>query len=184
MKKTMESLLTLEVKDRNGKTVKKITKPLRSYVIAWLQLIECQIEIANVTIKDYAGVNQDTARGLMAINASVGDDTLGMVVGTGTTPVTNLDWTMETLIAHGAGAGQLNYGVQSKVTTAEVGANIDFLLVRTFTNGSGNTINVTEFGLVVSCDAHDFLCIHDVTTAVSVLNGQTLTVTYTLRTTV
>ena len=183
----IEALYTLEVKDKNGKTVSKITKPCKSFTIAFLQIIESQLfpnsplnarDITNTlnAINDHAtNLNQE-------VNAA--DDTRGTLVGTGTTPVDNLDYVMETQITHGVGAGQLSYGASSKVTTAEVGANVDLQSIRTFTNNSGAEINVTEIGVYGYSFADIYMLLHEIVTLTAVANGQTLTVTITFRTTV
>lgn len=181
---------TLEVKDKNGKTVSKVTKPCHSFTIAMLQLIEVQsFGYTNVNIRDILNsvesVKDDA--GNLESQGIIGNVGVGIVVGTGTTPVTNTDYVMEALIAHGVGAGQLSYGAGSKVTTAEVGVNVDLQKIRTFSNTSGGTINVTEIGIHsegISVASHDFLTLHEIVTLTAVANGQTLTVTITYRTTV
>ena len=183
----IEALYTLEVKDKNGKTVSKVTKPCHSFVLAFMQLIEVQFYGSSVTIKDTAGANQaiTTNQYNLLSGGPVGDANKGTLVGTGTTPVDNLDYVMETLIAHGVGAGQLSYAGNSKVTTAEVGANVDFQFLRSFVNSSGDTINVTEIGIYSQMIADKLgMTLHEIVTSTPVLNGQTLTVTITFRTTV
>jgi len=184
----LQALYTLEVKDKNGKTVSKETKPCKSFVLQFLQVLEGQLDPDNsIVIKDTSNVDQtcDENEHAFDISAIVGTTTYGLLVGTGTTPVTTTDYTMETLIAHGTGAGELSYGVASKVTTAEVGVNVDFQTLRTFTNTSGNTINVTEIGLACVANLNYLMLIlHEIVASTPVLNGQTLTVTITLRTTV
>lgn len=185
----IEALYTLEVKDKNGKTVSKITKPCKSFVLQFLQMLETQIFPTSTptTVTDITGTDYTTSAHAQNFKADalVTDDAVGMLVGTGTTPVDNLDYVMETKIAHGVGAGQLSYGATSKVTSAEVGANVDFQLIRTFTNSSGSTINVTEIGIYGwIANSYKFLMLHEIVTLTAVPNGQTLTVTITYRTTV
>ena len=183
----IEALITLEVKDKKGKTVSKVTKPCKSFVIQFLQLLEVHLYPSEaVTITDITGTpnaSEEHATNF-AMESPVGYDSLGILVGTGTTPVTNADYVMETLIAHGVGAGQLSYGATSKVTTAEVAPNVDLQLLRTFTNSSGSTINVTEIGIYGSQTTNTILMLHEIVALTPILNGQTLTVTITLRTTV
>ena len=183
-------LYQLIVKDKNGKIIRKTRfKRSKSFVLQFLQLLEIQLYYAGIAAlkrtdgtSDAETVDVDNFRA----NGGVGLTTFGVVVGTGTTSPTSADYVMETLIAHGVGAGQLSYGATSKTAAAVVGANVDFILTRTFNNGSGNTINVTEAGLYcyVSNAGKYAMIIHDVFSAVAVTNGQTLTVNYTFRTTV
>jgi len=182
--------LKVQVTDKNGKVVSTIEKKSESFVLQFLQFIQVQLMQTGVSIKD----NTNTARNVIKYDANlkglglVNDDTDGILVGTGTTTPTNTDYVMETLIDHGVGATQLSYGSQSIIAAQEVGANVDFQVVRAFLNSSGGTINVTEAGLQVigrySSTYADFLIIHDVFGAVAVADGETITVTYTLRTTV
>ena len=186
---TFKLYLTTKVTDRNGRVVHKKTRASKSFVLQFLQLLETQLYGTVVSIDNTAGVAKNinpNAIGLRC-NPAVTVSTYGIQVGTGATATASADYVMETLIAHGVGAGELQYGAHSKVTAQIVGANVDFQLSRTFVNGSGGGINVTEFGLTMvgqSVGNEYFLCIHDVIGAVAVANGQTLTVTYTLRTTV
>lgn len=176
--------------NKTGKVVYRNKTVSESFVLQFLQFLEVQVyPSVDVNIQDFTDTTracQDHATSFKAEGA-VTDDQTGIIVGTGTTPVASNDVAMETLIAHGTAAGELSYGAMSKTTTAIVGVNVDLIMTRTFNNGSGSTINVTEVG--IQCygyygAASAFLIVHDVSTAVPVANGQTLTVNYTFRTTV
>ena len=190
MKGSLSLFYQITVTDKNGKVVRKTRmRRSKSFVLAFLKMLEAEFNTATgIQVKDTAGANIEANYGYTALFACVapaGTVTTGIVVGTGTTPHATDDYVMETLIAHGSGATQLNYGSQSFINAVEVGANVDFQLVRSFTNASGSTINVTEIGLYNQLASTKFaLTIHDVITAVPVLNAETITVTYTLRTTV
>ena len=186
----LKLILGVEVKDAKGKTTFKKSLPSRSLTIAFLQIFEAlAIPTSSVTIKDYLGADKmvtDHADDFN-MNAIAGAVDKGIIVGTGSTAPDNLDYVMETPIAHGTGAGELSYGSESEVTTAEVGPNVDYIQSRTFNNGSGGAINVTEFGIYAWAYAGGdfiFMIAHDVTAPVNVPNSSTLTVTYTFRTTV
>ena len=184
----LEAIYTLEVKDKTGKTVSKVIKPCKSFVLQFLQILEVQIYTTAVTMKDTSGTDRGVPVTLESFDCKtsggVGQTTTSILVGTGTTPVDNLDFSMESLIAHGVGVGELSYGDTSKVTSAEVGANVDFQLIRTFSNTSGGTINVTEVGIVARGGSYYMLILHEIVTSTPVANGQTLTITITFRTTV
>lgn len=189
MKNSIGLYYQLTVSDKKtGKIIRKTKlKRSKSFVLQFLQILEIQMfPSVNVTITDISGNSYSSADnvGNFSCEGAVGNTNQGTVVGTGTTTETNTDTAMETLIAHGVGAGQLSYGATSKTTTAEVGANVDFIITRTFTNSSGGSINVTEAGLHCLYNGTRYgLAIRDVFSAVAVGNGQVLTVTYTLRTT-
>lgn len=185
------------IKDKNGKIIKQSKwTPCHSFLKQFLQTLESMFCNANMTVKDTGGTNRTIIRNgttrafLIYITAGDNDDNFGIVVGTGTTSPTNTDFQLETQITHGVGAGQLDYGAHSTTTTTVVGNNVDFVVSRDLYNGSGSTITVTEIGIytrsentvAVSCY---FCSIRDVLTASQdVLNTQTLTIQYTLRTTV
>ena len=195
----IEALLKCEVRDpKTGKLVSTMEKKCESFTIAFLQILEAYMRgtAATVSVRDI----DNTLQSLPHATASLGvvimvyavddDDAYGTIVGTGTTAPTNLDYVIETPIAHGVGAGQLDYNVQSFTTAGVVGPNVDFILTRTFLNGSGGDITVEEIGIYARSkntpagDTKYFLILRDVTGGVVVANGLTLTVTITLRTTV
>lgn len=179
----------LIVRDKKGKVIRKTRKKLsRSWVIQFLEILDCHLTATTRAITDDTNTEVSyTGSKAMNAEAAAGDVTKGIVVGTGTTPEDDTDYALETKVAHGAGAGQLNYGAQSHTDAAIVGVNVDFIFTRTFTNASGGSIAVTEIGILVHASTtttYHWLIIHDVFAAVDVGNGQTLTVEYTIRTTV
>lgn len=198
----IELFYRILVHDKKGKLVRRTRlRKSKSFVIAFLQHFEVMAN--HVYDEDGASVNIINTSGALKACASAGnpsnkyyslscpDDSssYGIVVGSGSTPPDNLDYALETLITHGVGAGQLDYGAHNWTTTAEIGANVDLVISRTYYNGSGSTITVNEIGIVVlsffAIGANAFLLIRDVLGAgVDVLDTQTLTVQYTLRTTV
>jgi hypothetical protein len=81
--------------------------------------------------------------------APSGNATFGIVVGTGSTTVTNDDFKLQTQIAHGNGAGQLQH-LATTVEGVTVAGNVTTLTVkRLVTNASGSNITVNEVGLIV-----------------------------------
>ena len=174
-------------------------KPSRSYVLQFLQWVYCMNDDLNdLSMRDTGNtlrtVLEDTVCQFFDhmgyVMAGAGVDTYGIVVGTGTAAEDNADYALQTQIAHGSGAGQLEYGGQQETDPAIVGPNVDLLLTRNFVNASGDSITVEEIGLYVRIydeelipAARYFLFLRDLETQ-AVANGQTLTVIYTLRTTV
>lgn len=69
---------------------------------------------------------------------------LGTVIGTGTTAPTFTDDTMDTLVTHGSGAGQMLYEQCSVVNQA---TNQELFVGRTFRNDSGSPVTINEIGL-------------------------------------
>ena len=189
MKSSIGLFYQLTVTDKNGKIIRKTRlRRSKSFCIAFLRAIMIHMLIhANKTIKDVLGADETCPPyvNMLSSNGAVGDVARGIVLGTGTTTPDNLDYVMETLIAHGSGAGELNYAAQTDIEAQEIGANIDYQLIRSFQNLSGGTINVTEAGIYSHIQITKYaMIVHDVFTAVPVGDGQTITVTYTFRTTV
>jgi len=187
MKPNIQVFYRISVRDdKTGKIVKKgRLRRSKSFVLQFLQIIQSNAFNANLTVKDTGGTNQTLIPGLGGnMQGGVGDQTYGIVVGTGSTTVTNTDNKLATQIATGSGSGQLNYGLESQVAAQVVGANVDYTNTRTFQNLSGATITINEIGLYVltSASGQKYCIIHDLATQ-AVLNNQTATVTYTLRTT-
>jgi hypothetical protein len=192
------------IHDKQGTLVKRTRwKESESFVLQFLQHIDVLVNHAQgvagiaASTKDMGGTSRNLQAltlgpwftvNFLAVFSADNDATYGVLVGTGTTAVTNVDYKIETLIAHGVGAGQLDYGAHSRTAAQVVGSNVDFVISRAFYNGSGGSITVNEIG--ISCATVDsggntryFLIVRDVITPVAVANAQTLTVQYTLRTT-
>jgi len=182
----------LVLTDKNGKVIRRFRKRLsRSFVIQFLEMIDSLTNITGgiATITDISNNERtpvDTS--VLSMNGGAGDVYRGIVVGTGTGAESNTNYCLGTQIAHGSAANQLNYGVQSIVPTQVVGANVDLVLSRVFTNNSGASITVTEIGVyayITATSTQTGCIIRDLLAAgVAVGNGQQLTVSYTLRTTV
>lgn len=84
----------------------------------------------------------------MNVGGAAGQTTLGIVLGTGTNPVTIGDYALQTLLAEGSGSGQLNYQAQATDTTPNTsGSTRSFVIKRQVINNSGADITVNEIGL-------------------------------------
>lgn len=192
------------IHDEKGKLIKRTHwKKSESFLLQFLQHLDAAFSTlygntgTAISIKDLGGASR-TIQGqiaspllwqFMCVFDADNSAAYGIQVGTGITTPTNADYVMATLIAHGVGSGQLDYGAHSRTAAQVVGANVDFVISRTFYNGSGASITVNEIG--IACSTRDtgatqryFLLARDVVTAVTVDNAKTLTVQYTVRTTV
>lgn len=115
-------------------------------------------------------------------------DTMGIVVGTGSTAVNIADYNLATKIAHGTGSGQLSYSSSTvtsipAVVTGALSAQLT--LSRSFANASGGIITVNEIGLNgrTMSENNPFywktLFARDVIAGgITVPNGSTLTLNY------
>jgi hypothetical protein len=121
-----------------------------------------------------------------AIEAASNDDSCGIVVGTGTTAPANSDYKIETKIAQGSAATQLQHGATACSAGNINGANVDMVISRMFINGSGGTITLKEIGLYLKNALQTtwvFLLIHDAVNQ-TINNGEVALVSYDIRTTV
>ncbi|GAH67676.1 unnamed protein product [marine sediment metagenome] len=195
VRKMIELYHRIMIHDPEGNLVKDTGKvKSHSYVIQFLELVEGLFKGANKTATDVAGaetriIDLDTQMQLLGrADAPVNDAAYGIVVGTnaGVSAEDNEDYALDSKIADGGGAGQLQYQAMVFWAPAVDGANVDYDMARPFGNDSGNTITVKEIGLICKNADSTFyhLLLRDVVSDEDVLDGYTLTVTYTLRTTV
>ena len=164
----MRGYIEVTVKDRFGNIVQKGRHEMRSFVNNLLKMIEgfmlCGGSTQSVTITLPTGSSKSTyvcwyASGgrshgggtPLAAKAADNDDTYGIIVGSGETPVTLNDYSVESKIAHGSGSGQLDY---SPVTVEDLGLDTivtppvyRIRLIRTFTNHTPSTITISEVAI-------------------------------------
>lgn len=112
---------------------------------------------------------------------------IGIQVGTGDVAVTPTDTALSARIAHGRGAGELEYGGCELIGIAFVNPNGEFTIRRYFTNASGGSITVNEVGIYAvgtyaptsSFYSNSFLIARDVVApGVAVADTEILRVTY------
>ena len=202
----MGAILELTVKKRDGTIREHRVMKSKSFVRQFLDLLMMQAAMANEMsyheIRDVGNVLRAIAfSGLtFATDAAANDDTYGIMVGTGTTAPTINDYVMETPIADGVGAGQLQYGGVTYGLPTSSATESHFTITRDFSNASGGDITVEEIGLYVKAmsawiaqvssrltgaPALIFLNIRDVIggAGITIPNGETLTVNYRLQAT-
>jgi hypothetical protein len=90
-----------------------------------------------------------------AMNAADNDDSYGIVVGSGSTPVSPTDYSLASKISHGTGAGQLDYDVHT-VTTSYSSTSSYVEISRVFVNKSNSDVIVREVGLMARNYWKDF----------------------------
>jgi hypothetical protein len=118
----------------------------------------------------------------MGYNAGDNNDSYGIIVGSGTTPVTYLNYNLASKITHGTGTGQLDYDTHTIVANYTLtGGYIDFY--RTFVNRSSADVVVREVGLVaqsqIGSNTTKYLVARDLLpTPVTVKSLGSLTVKY------
>ena len=193
------AVLEWTVTGKDGKIRERRVVKSRSYVRQFFDLLMVQMnsvaELVPAGIRDTGNIEREICVSAFnfACNAVANTDSYGIQVGTGNTAPTISDCKLQTQIAHGSGAGQLQYGgVTFGLPTSDI-TQSHFTVTRNFSNQSGNPITVYEIGLVVKGDIPEpwqvskysiatqyyFLTIRDViASGISILNGETLTVNY------
>ena len=181
--------ITFEIKDKNGNVVKKWTQPSRSFTYNYALMIYGLLFQATVSLTDiYA--NSDTlyfaSGGTVNINAGSGDDSFGIVVGSGSQSITTpVIYQLNAPISNGSGTGQLSYQATTSVSANYSGTQSYFKFSREFINNSGGAITVSEVGVIASLlnwgQSLEVLAviIYDLpSSAINLTNGSSLTITY------
>ena len=170
--------------------------PMRSYVIQFLEYLEGMWDAETKLATDVDGTEQNITQTAVQCqtfgraDAPIGDDTYGVLVGTnaGTTAEANDNYKLDTKIEHsGTGeAGKLNHQVMVFDAPEVLGASVDFDVSRAYINETGSTITVKEIALYIKNTnvTKYHMILRDVIADQAVDDAETLTVTYTLRTTV
>jgi hypothetical protein len=119
----------------------------------------------------------------ITVNAGNGDDSYGIQVGSGTTPPTISDITIESLIRNGNSAGQLAYGAMTTIPPVINSSNNTGYtqIQRVFINQSSASITITEVAVVASFGGTPckYLIIHDLLpTPVTLQPNGSVTITY------
>jgi len=147
------------VRDKNGKTVYRRRYKSRSFVEGFLNALQNSFS---------AGVGP---------NGSLSSPNL--VVGSGTTPPKITDTGLTNQIGNGTSPGQLQYGNNS-FTTPIINTNTNtgsFTWSKTFNNGSGGNVTVSEVGAYLS----GTFILHDLLPSpITLAPNQVLTVVYTI----
>ena len=172
--------LGVTLRDKNGKILHEEFGEAHSLLRAFNRITLGTLQGAIVLITDINNTSQaQQIQDYIVAQVSAGNDTKGIVVGTGTTAVAIDDYKIETIIAHGTGSGQLDYGA-STVTSYESASEDYVLCQRVFTNLNAASLSVTESGIYVKNKSDCCFCIaRDIfASAYALANGDTLTVQY------
>ena len=176
------------VTDREGRVLRRIDAPSRSFVEQWNKVINVPAKLDASTIKDTGGVDRSVALSgsNLRIKAPAGVITYGIRVGKGSTAVTISDYSLETPLLEGVGVDQLNHLLMVSTEPSVVGSDCSFTITRSMINNSGATISgVREIGAYMQMDAYYGLAFRDILpSAVYVPHGGAITVTYTIKVTV
>jgi len=182
-------IYTVTVTDKDGKVLKRITAPSKSFVEQWNKLINVQARHIAATVKDTGGTPQSVTfhTYTLEMKAGAGVTTFGIRIGKGTTAVAMTDYALETPLAHGVGADQLYHNAVAISLPAVEGSTCSFTVSRVMINNSGATITgIRELGCYVRMAVSYYgLGFRDVLgTGVDVPDGGAITVEYTIGATV
>jgi hypothetical protein len=176
----MKGYIEIVVRDKDGKIVKHGKHEMHSFLNNLPRILLGMLSavggtgltveglVKSATVVDQTGANATayiewygtngwyyTGGVVFGANAPDDDDTYGIIVGSGTTPLALDQYALVSKIAHGTGTGQLDYGVSSYT---ELGLDMGvsppvyrFRLLRTFANLTGASININEVGIAVRC---------------------------------
>jgi stage V sporulation protein SpoVS len=196
----IRATITFRITNPDGTVVKEWTEPAHSLNYNFATFIWILWDATTATIVDTTGTAMSlngASGGTMALTAPSGNSSYGIVIGSGASAGSTPSPTANNLIAqipNGTSSGQIEYGAVSVGAVSQSGQITQFTISRSFTNVSGATITVTEIGLVVNVtgfamvtvsthtavSSDYFLIAYDIpSSAISVQNGQTLTITYT-----
>ncbi len=183
----MKESLSYEVvvRDKRGKVLQRVSGPSRSYVEQWNKIINVLAKQTALTIKDTGGTDRSISKSatLLTVRAGVGTVAYGLRVGKGSTAVDITDYALKTPIGEGSGSGQLAHQAVQFVLPAAIDSDYGFKVWRVMMNYSGATITgIQEIGAYVRMVSYYALAFRDVLgSPVSVPDGGSITVTYTIK---
>lgn len=180
---TLHLAFTLEARDRQGRLLRTIKAPSRSYVRAFLDTIFTDFGSGTATlVPDTGGVNRTIALQSPWNGLGLNDNSLyGPVLGTGINAVAIGDNKLQTQVVHGTAAGTLDHQLTEALNLQTVGATRSFQLRRLFVNASGGPITINECGIYATTAGFYFCFVRDlVSPGVSIPNGGTGTLIYTI----
>jgi hypothetical protein len=164
-----------------GKLIKEEMRETHSLVQAFPAFLSALFRNASVLLVPDTGGTNRTLNGStqMIATAALGVTTNGIVVGTGNAAVLVTDHALQTLIAHGVGAGQLSYSAVDFPNTWSVVGNQSYMDIRRFvTNNSPGNITIEEIGLYVIDTSTNKFCIERTLFNTTILVGNNKEIVY------
>ncbi|MBA7575505.1 hypothetical protein ES708_17335 [subsurface metagenome] len=174
---------------KHGRVIKRIEAQSRSFVEQWNKLVNVQAKQTASTITDTEGTARSISpdQAAFELMAGAGLTTYGIRIGKGSTAVAIDDYALETPIAHGVGANQLDHLAMIKTPPSVVGSTCSFTIKRNMINKSGATVSgVRELGAYMRLNTSYYgLGFRDVLgSSCDVPDGGAVTVEYTIKVTV
>lgn len=168
--------------DENGKQIHHQEQEGNSWVTGFFGTLSYSFvggDLGGHDMKDVGGTSRTSGYSWGTIfGAASANANGGIVVGTGSTAVAMADYALNTKIAHGTGAGQLQYGSHT-INNASGTSPITWVVTRAFTNGSGGNITIAETGIQNDTTNDTLLERTVLASTYTVNNGASCVVTYT-----
>jgi hypothetical protein len=174
----MRGWIEITVRDKHGRVIQHGKHEMRSFVNNFLRVFEGFANGSSSVVKEDGSTGtfwgyrsySDAAYPytLFDVAGDAGDATLGIIVGSGITSFNLNQNALASKIAHGSGAGQLNYNVTS---IDDLGLNTvvsppvyQIRISRTFYNASSSAVTINEVGILARNKGDDirFLIVRDV----------------------
>ncbi|MBA7643439.1 hypothetical protein ES703_51165 [subsurface metagenome] len=195
IRKLEESLsYTVEVFDKDGKLLERVSRPSHSYTRNWNYIInEYASGGQGPALKNTSGASKTPANGAylwLGSDAGIGVVSKGIRVGRGSTPVAITDYHLETVCGEGTGTNQVRHQAMEWTAPSVAGATCSFTVRRLMVNLSGAAItDVREIGCYfrfwTTVDEQFAMGFRDVLPGnLNVPSGGSIRVTYTLSATV
>jgi len=176
----IHAYIDIQLKDKNGKVLKKLRFKSKSWVKNMAILLSGALSNTSFTLVDQSGNNANVPNNTDVVsvfktNAPAGEDRYGILVGSGTNPVSPNDYKLynkipNSILAH----SDTNVG---QFTGNENG--FTFAINRTFTNNGTQDVTVSEVGLAILAASLWILIARDLLSSpITVQPGQVLQVTY------
>ena len=172
IKVEIQAILT----DQDSRVIKRYPwKRANSLLKQFILLLTIQLSQVAQIVKNIAGAERSL--GISASNfrnnTAINVTTHGIIIGTGTTPVTMTDWKLQTQVTTNIAHAAVTHAVENPDTTTWRVA-----ISRGFTNNTGAVLNVTEVGLASQDGDGTYDLLDRTLYAVAVPSGTTLTLTY------
>ena len=181
------------VREANGDVAQRQQIPMRSFTKNWMGLFD--FALAYVTTPTYAMTRSDNSKNpnldandldLYRCEGPVNNSYYGIVIGTGSLPMSASDYKLAGQCINGTGPGQFTHYAQTFTQISSTGSLRQLTLRRTFLNSDVATTTITECGfyrLVYNFGVYELLS-RDVVQydgtplSIPVIQNQTLEVTY------
>jgi len=182
IKPGISAYVIVELKNKDGKVVKRLKFKSKSWVQNMALLLNGAFSSISFNLIDQLGNNVNVSpstdvRAIFRVNAGSGNDTYGILIGTGTNAVSPSDYKLGSKIPNST----LPYSGTTVESLSGSSSGYSFTITRTFNNTGSDAITVSEIGLAISVVNTGILIARDLLSSpITVQPNQVLTVSYTI----